>query len=102
MNAEEREMPVRILCADETDTGSSALAKRALIPLERKLPRTEQFTVLHAGRPAMLDHLLVSQAMMSAYRSVEVFNQGLKDEAFAAGPTALESYHAPMVATFEL
>jgi endonuclease/exonuclease/phosphatase family metal-dependent hydrolase len=104
MNAEEREMPVRILCADETDTGSSALAERALIPLELKLPKAEQFTVLHAGRPAMLDHLLVSRAMMAGYRSLEVFNRGLEDEALAAAGAAvsLESYHAPVVATFEM
>jgi endonuclease/exonuclease/phosphatase family metal-dependent hydrolase len=104
MNAEEREMPLRILRADEADTGSPALAGRALIPLERDLPEARRFSVLHAGRPAMIDHLLVSQAMMASYRSLEVFNQRLEDEAFAGsgGPVSLDSYHAPVVASFDI
>jgi exonuclease III len=52
----------------------------------------------------MLDHVLVSPALFARYRSVEVLNEALEDEA-AAGrrdPPNPESYHAPVVATFEL
>lgn len=104
MNAEEREMPLRILRADAEDTGSAALAGRALVPLERTLPETRRFSVLHGGRPAMLDHVLVSQALLARYRSVEIHNETLEDEAEAARrvPALADSYHAPLVATFDL
>ena len=104
MNAEEREMPLRILRADESDTGSPALAKRALIPLEAALPETRRFSVLHGGRPVMLDHVLVSRPLFTHYRAVEIYNEALGDEAYAANqtPASPDSYHAPLVATFEL
>jgi hypothetical protein len=97
-------MPLRILRADPADTGSSALAPRALVPLERGLPETRRYSVLHGGRPAMLDHVLASPALFERYRSVEVHNENLEDEAYAETrvPPSPESYHAPLVATFEL
>jgi endonuclease/exonuclease/phosphatase family metal-dependent hydrolase len=104
MNAEEREMPLRILRADAEDTGTRALASRTLVPLERTLPETRRFTVLHGGRPFMLDHVLVSRALLDRYRSVEIHNEALEDEveALRRVPASPESYHAPVVATFDL
>jgi len=104
MNAEEREMPLRILRADASDTGSSALANRALVPLEHALPETRRFSVLHGGRHVMLDHVLVSRALFAQYRTVEIYNEMLEDEAEAGtrAPISPGSYHAPVVATFEL
>jgi endonuclease/exonuclease/phosphatase family metal-dependent hydrolase len=104
MNAEEREMPLRILRADEADTGSALLANRTLVPLERGLPETRRFTVLHGGRPCMLDHVLASPTLFARYRSVEIHNEALEDEAEAERRVAplADSYHAPVVATFDL
>ncbi len=104
MNAELREMPLRILRADPDDTGNRHLATRALVPLERTLPETRRYTVLHGGRAVMLDHLLVSPALFGRYQALEVHNERLEDEASAAarahpGPG---SYHAPVVAAFDL
>lgn len=98
-NAEERQTPLRTIRADLDDTGSRDLAARALIPLERTLPESQRYSVVHGGRPQMLDHVLVSRALLGAYRGVEVHNEGLTDELTDIGP---ESHHAPLVATFDL
>jgi exonuclease III len=55
--------------------------------------------VVHGGRKQMLDHLLVSRALLAGYRHVEIHNEGLADEVTDSGP---ESHHAPLVAEFEL
>jgi len=104
MNAEEREMPLRILRGDAEDTANGALAGRALVPLERTAPEARRYSVLHGGRPSMLDHLLVSRPLLRFFRSVEIHNEALGDElvAYAAIHASPESYHAPVVAEFEL
>jgi endonuclease/exonuclease/phosphatase family metal-dependent hydrolase len=98
-NAEERQTPLRTIRGDVGDTGNAALAPRALVPLERTLPESQRFSVVHGGRRQMLDHLLVSPALLAGYRHVEVYNEGLADELTDAGP---DSHHAPLVAEFEL
>src|SRR5690606_7740334 len=55
-NAEDREMPLRILRAEVDDTGNDCLGPRSLVPVERTTPKQRRYTVLHAGRAAMLDH----------------------------------------------
>jgi exonuclease III len=47
----------------------------------------------------MLDHLLVSRALLAGYRHVEIYNEDLADELTDRGP---DSHHAPLVAEFEL
>ena len=98
-NAEERQTPLRTIRGDVGDTGNAALASRALVPLERTLPESQRFSVVHGGRRQMLDHLLVSPALLAGYRHLEVYNEGLADELTDAGP---DSHHAPLVAEFEL
>ena len=103
-NAEERETAVRLLQAGEEDTGSGALAGRALVSLERSLPLSQRFTTRHHGRPQMVDHLLASRALMAFYRGLEIHNEALGDEvvAYAGIDRSPESFHAPLVAEFEL
>jgi hypothetical protein len=97
-------MPLRILRAEEEDTANGALAGRVLVPIERALPESRRFSVLHAGRSLMLDHLLVSRGLLAHYRGVEIHNEGLEDEVvgYALAPGSPESYHAPIVAEFDL
>ena len=89
---------------DEEDTGNGHLAARAMIALERSLPAERQYSVVHAGRRIMLDHLLVSRTLLGWYRGAEIHNEGLGDElvGYASVHDSPESYHAPVVATFEL
>ena len=104
MNAELREMPLRILRGEEEDTANGALAGRVMIPLERAAPQSRRYSVLHGGLPSMLDHLLVSRTLLRHFRSVEIHNEALEDElvGYATVQKSPESYHAPVVATFEL
>ncbi len=98
-NAEERQTPLRTIRGDPADTGNAALEARALVPLERTLPASQRFSVVHGGHKEMLDHVLVSRALLDCYRHVEVHNEGLADELSDAGPA---SHHAPLVAEFAL
>ncbi|MGF1610176.1 MAG: endonuclease/exonuclease/phosphatase family protein, partial [Kiloniellales bacterium] len=103
-NAEERETPLRTLRGEPSDTGNPGLAGRALISLERSLPESRRYSVLHQGIPAMLDHVLVSRALFAHYREVEILNEGLPDEILDEDKASARaaSFHAPIVAEFVL
>ena len=103
-NAEAQETPLRIVRGDLEDTGNGALASRSLVPLERALPESQRFSVLHQGRRLMLDHMLVSRPLLAFHQAVEVHNEALGDElvAYATGSHSPESFHAPLVASFRL
>lgn len=101
-NAEEREVPTRIVAADLEDTGNGRLAKRALILLERHCSDPLRFTIIHRGRKTAYDHMLASRRFMARFEDMEIHNEALGDElvAYAAIDGSPESYHAPMVASF--
>ncbi|MBP2316207.1 endonuclease/exonuclease/phosphatase family protein [Azospirillum soli] len=104
LNAEMEQTPVRIIRADLDETGNGHLAGRALVPLERSVPEERRFSVLHGGEAVMLDHLLVSRGLLGWFRTAEIHNEALGDEliAHATVSHSPESYHAPVVATFEM
>jgi hypothetical protein len=101
-NAGEHEAPARMIRGDEEDTGNGHLASRMLVPVERSLPESRRHTVIHHGRPVMLDHILVSRPLLGWYVGSEIHNEALGDE--ATSPAAVwgapDSWHAPMVAEF--
>lgn len=101
-NAEATDLPVRIVLGAPADTGNAALAGRALIAAEQGLPAERRFSVVHAGRRVMLDHILVSRALGAGLRQVEIHNEGLADEALDANSPIAGSFHAPVVAAFVL
>ena len=102
-NADLHETPLRTVCGDEEDAGNPRLAARTLVPVERSLADSRRFSVVHHGRPQMLDHLLVSRALLGWYRGVEIHNEALGDELVTAHAVrgSPESFHAPVVAEFE-
>ena len=101
-NAAEREVPARIIGAGVDDTGNGALASRALVCLERTIPESQRFSVIHHGEKLMLDHILISHALLAYYRHFEVHNELIGDELFGFATIGEnpESYHAPVVAEF--
>ena len=101
LNAALEETPGRILRATVEDSGNPDLAGRVLDPLEENLPPERRFSVIHGGRPLLLDHILVSPALKAAYRSIEALNDGLPDE-HSMAPDDPRSNHAPLVAGFDL
>jgi endonuclease/exonuclease/phosphatase family metal-dependent hydrolase len=101
-NADDYEAPSRLLRAEEQDTGNGELAYRSLIALERRLSPSRRFTVVHHGRPQMLDHILVSREILGWHRELEIHNEDLGDEMVAVRDVrhAPDSFHAPIVASF--
>ncbi len=102
-NATAREVPVRIVRGDPEDTGNATLAERALVALAEGADGSA-FTVVHGERRVMLDHILVSRQLALACRKIAIDNAALLDETEPAWVSALRpgSYHAPVVAEFEL
>lgn len=103
-NAEAHEPPLDMVAGDVEDTGNGRLASRSLVLLEHTLPPSRRFTVIHRGRRQMLDHLLVSRPLLAHYRGIEIHNEALGDElvAYTLVDAAPDSYHAPIVAQFEM
>jgi len=101
-NAEAHEVPVRIILGDPDDTGNPGLAARAMAPVESSVPAERRYSVLHAGRRVMLDHILASRALAACHVATRIANQFLKDEVFDARPEAqiCDSFHAPVIAEF--
>lgn len=103
-NAEACETPVRLLRGDPDDTGSRALGSRVLTAADDRIPVPHRHSVVHAGRKVMLDHLLVSPALADSCVLARALNDAVADEAlsFAAGVRVVGSFHAPVIAEFEL
>ncbi len=101
-NAEDYAAPLRIVSGAEQDTGNGDLADAALIVLDRAICPDRRFSVVHQGRPQMLDHVLASRSCYGRFRAIEVFNEALSDEAvgFARVDRPSGSYHACVVAEF--
>lgn len=102
-NAEDHETPLKIAIGAEEDTGNGLLSAQSLIVLDRGIPADRRWSVLHHGRPQMLDHILASRALSAHFRSIEVHNEALGDEAvgYAKVSKPLGTYHAGLVAEFE-
>ncbi len=101
MNAEAFEMPVRLIRGDMSDTRAPELARRVLVPAEDRVPEDRRYSITHAGRHAMYDHILVSATLSDRLRSVAVDNETLLDEVGDVGDQAVpQSFHAPLVAEF--
>jgi endonuclease/exonuclease/phosphatase family metal-dependent hydrolase len=103
-NAEDHEVPLKIIAGAEEDTGNAELSSRSLVLLERALPADRRWSVLHHGRPQMLDHILVSRALHARFARIEVHNEILSDElvGYARHARSSGSSHAGIVAEFAL
>ncbi len=97
-------MPTRILMASDGDTGNSALTERNLLAVEAAVPAERRYSVIHAGKPLLLDHMLVSRPLMHRFHSAEIHNEGLVDELvdYANEGESPESHHAPVVVEFDM
>jgi endonuclease/exonuclease/phosphatase family metal-dependent hydrolase len=107
-NATGNELPLRIVMGPreedeaESETGIE-LGRFRLHALERTVPEEARYSVLHAGRRAMLDHVLVSAALKRVHRSSRIDNRDLPDEVTAPGLESFPgSFHAPVAVEFDL
>lgn len=103
-NCEEHHTPVEIIRGSEENTANGALAGRVMVPVEHSLAADRRFTVIHQGRREMLDHIMVSRALLGHFQSSDIHNEALTDElvGYAAVTASPVSYHAPVVAVFDL
>jgi endonuclease/exonuclease/phosphatase family metal-dependent hydrolase len=101
-NAEDRETPLKIVIGAEEDTGNGLLANRSMVVLDRTLSKDRRFSVLHHGRPQMLDHILISRSLYGHFSTIEVHNETLEDEVIGGAKVqhSLSSFHAAVVAEF--
>lgn len=97
-NADAHDAPTRLLRGGR-DEGEDA--PRALCAMEERVEARRRYSVIHAGRPTLLDHILVSKNLAAAWRATEILNEGLQDEVYAPDPID-GSLHAPVVASFTL
>lgn len=96
LNADVHETPTRLLCGGgDLETNDP----RALVPLETRIGSERRHTVIHAGRPVLLDHVLASPALAADWRETQILNEGLSDEALSEGPV-YGSFHASIVVSF--
>jgi endonuclease/exonuclease/phosphatase family metal-dependent hydrolase len=103
-NAPDHSTALLIAVAPEEDLGTNALAANSLVVLDRGIPADRRWSILHHGRPQMVDHILASRALYGRFRAMEVHNEWLGDEALGYGKAlhSAASYHAPVVAEFNL
>lgn len=103
-NSEPGEVPVETIAGRIENTGNAALGFRQLIPCSNSIPRESRYSHLHEGQGNLLDHMLISRALLAHYRSAEIHNEMLHDEsiAFATDSKYPESDHAPFVVSFDL
>jgi endonuclease/exonuclease/phosphatase family metal-dependent hydrolase len=103
-NAQDHEVPLKIAVGAEEDTGNGTLSGRSLVVLDRALAADRRWSVLHHGRPQMLDHILVSRALHARFRSIDVHNETLSDElvGYARHARSAVTSHAGVVAEFAL
>jgi endonuclease/exonuclease/phosphatase family metal-dependent hydrolase len=101
-NAEDGEVPIRIIVGAEENTGNAALSGRSMVILDRAIARDRRWSVLHHGRSQMLDHILVSRTLYGRFVAIDIHNEALSDElvGYARHMQASSSYHAPVVAEF--
>lgn len=103
-NADSGDVPVTAIRGPVEETGNPALTGRVLIPCEATVPESSRHSLLYLGHGEMLDHVLVSRALLASYRGAEIHNEALPDESGAFRTDVLfpESDHAPVVAEFAL
>jgi len=95
-------VPVTIVRGDYVGAQSPLLWDQELFPVELSLPQEKQFTFVHRGGPMMIDHILISRALLPFFSSATVLNETTRDHHSAMPPDRYfpDSDHAPVVAEF--
>lgn len=104
LNAEPGEVPIQALQGEVGDTQNPALLPYVMFPCSHTVPEDSRFTLYHHGRKNLLDHMLVSRALIAQYRTAEIHNEIVRDESvqYAFDRRYPSSDHAPFVAEFAL
>jgi len=103
-NAEIGSVPFKTIVGSVTDTNNPDLRSTLMIPCELNVPPDRRYSHLYYGEKAMLDHVVVSNALFPYWDRTEIYNEMLPDEsvAYATDIKFPESDHAPVIAMFNL
>ena len=103
-NAHPDEVPAEAIRGRVENTGNPDLIPREMVPAENTIPDSSRYTFLYRGRKRLLDHVLMSKALIPHYRGSEIHNEMLNDEtiAFALDTKFPESDHAPFIIEFDI
>jgi len=98
------DVPLVAIRGRTEETSNDKLLPRVMVPCELSVPEPARYSLLHQGKGEMLDHIVVSQALMQYYKGTQIFNEVLPDKsiAFRYGDLYPQSDHAPVVAEFTL
>ena len=98
-NAEPGEVPVEAICGSVEETNNPNLRSRVLIPCSRGIPASIRFSHYHHGQKNLLDHMLISQALLPHFHRAQIYNENLHDESlpFTSDTKYPESDHAAFV-----
>ncbi len=101
-NSEPGEVPVEAICGRVENTGNPALRSRVLIPCSLSIAESVRFSHFHHGHGNLLDHVLMSQSLLSMLNKAEIHNENLHDESlpFSYDSKFPESDHAGFVVEF--
>ena len=101
-NAEPGEVPVEAICGRVENTGNAALRTRVLIPCSSSIAQSIRYSYIHQGQGNLLDHILISQPLLTYFRNAEIQNENLHDESmpFSSDTKFPESDHAGFIANF--
>lgn len=101
-NAEPGEIPVEAICGRVENTNNPDLRQRVLIPCSSGIAESVRFSHYHHGNGNLLDHILISQSLLSHFQHATIYNENLHDESlpFAFETKYPESDHAAFVAEF--
>lgn len=102
-NSDLLDVPMEAVRGRTENLSNPDLVGRTMLPVELSVAESGRWSLIFQGRREMIDHILISRALLSTYRSTEVHNEGVHDEsiAFAFDSTYLESDHAAVVAEFD-
>lgn len=103
LNAPPGEVPVEAIAGRVENTGNPQLVDQVLVSCEDSIPEPSRYTYLYHGEKRLLDHMLISRALLENYREAEIHNEVLHDEtlSFAYNTKFPESDHAPFISTFD-
>lgn len=101
-NAEPGQVPVEAIQGRMENTNNAGLLPNALMECSRSIPDSIRYSHFHHGHGNLLDHMLISQSLISHFRSSQIFNETLHDESlpFSFDTKYPESDHAAFVSEF--
>ncbi len=104
LNAHPEEVPVEAIMCRTENTNNEELSDRVLVSCEKTIPEPSRYTFFYWGQKRLLDHMLISKALLPYYRFAEIHNETLHDEsiAFRTDIKYPNSDHAPFVAEFDV